>query len=332
MPPDSLAYLEEQAQVARTRREERELAKQNKIIMKELGLKKAGLHPTLVKRRHIINAVTVPFPVDGDRQNKWEKRVKRRICQLYQYVQRRATREVVVRQEAQEGESSADPTKTPPLIVGEQIRRYDHKAIARTFFGPFNLKSGQIDPFRLDPRTSVHQVYLSFPDGERYHPTFLVCPSIQERANLETPTMAFDMAAQIAQIPSSVPESIKKTVVDAIETTDLRRKPSSLQCMARIRTASLTDDGKASMTDILHVLAHAHWIFEHEGTYTRFYRQIRSMGLEDVVDYQFNWGNIRDNTVLDERGRELRITTNVPKRKPRLSVRKALKEILESLR
>lgn len=55
------------------------------------------------------------------------------------------------------------------------------------------------------------------------------------------------------------------------------------------------------------------------------------MGLEDVVDYQFNWGNIRDDTVLDERGRELRLTTNVLKRKPGLSMRKALKEILEIL-
>lgn len=83
-------------------------------------------------------------------------------------------------------------------------------------------------PYGETPGNSIHQVHIPFPEGNRYFSDFLMCLSTQERANLKAPVMVFDMSAQIAQIPSSVPANIKQTIVDNIKKTDLQLKPSTL--------------------------------------------------------------------------------------------------------
>lgn len=57
------------------------------------------------------------------------------------------------------------------------------------------------------------------------------------------------------------------------------------------------------MINILHRLAHSHWQMGPKGSYAFFYKHLRSLGLEKAVDYRFNWGNIRDMTIVDDQGR-----------------------------
>lgn len=178
--------------------------------------------------------------------------------------------------------------------------------MTKSFLEPFHLATGEVDAPRKDPGDcvhQVHQVHIPFPGGRKYFPQFLVCPSTHERANLEIPTVVFNIAAQIAQIaqiPASVPENIKQIVIDAIKWTDLREKPSSLGCIGRIRTAATTDAEKVSMIDILHGLAHAHWQVAAKGSHGFFYSHPRALGIRQVVEYGFDWGRIRNANILDD--------------------------------
>lgn len=164
-----------------------------------------------------------------------------------------------------------------------------------------------------------------------------MAPSARVRANLEVPAIMFDIAAQIAQIPSSVPSRTKQTVIEAIKKTDLRRSPSMLACFDRIRIAALTGRQPwktVSAVDVLHGLAHCRWQVAPTGAYAFFYSRIRSLKITDVADYDFNWGNVRGQTILDARGEEMRINTKSPPpaRKVAPHLRKRFKDTREGQR
>lgn len=348
MPPYPAEYFDRMAEKERHRKKRR-LAKQNAKVMKNLGvrtehfgkhwdwiadlrraekwgvgsfsqacyffsqLQKNGLDPSLVKKKHLLKAINTSPPAAGDdSQRIWERKVGKKIQKLFQKLQKKKSRRVIVRREDRADEEPVNPADPPALIVGDDINRYDNVVVTQSFLGPFNLITGEVEALREDPGDSVHQLHLQFPDGNKYYPEFLVAPGAQVRANLEVPTMVFDIAAQIAQIPNSVPKQIKQTVIDAIKKTDLRRSPSMLACFDRIRVAALTDDKTVSVVDVLHGLAHSHWCVSDTGSYAFFYARLRSLKITDVVNYGFNWSNVRGQTVLNAQGEEMRINTRPP--------------------
>lgn len=84
----------------------------------------------------------------------------------------------------------------------------------------------------------------------------------------------------------------------------------------------------------MHGLAHCCWQVTPTGAYAFFYSRIRSLKITDVADYDFNWGNVRGQTILDARGEEMRINTKSPPpaRKVAPHLRKRFKDTREGQR
>lgn len=196
--------------------------------------------------------------------------------------------------------------------AGDENDRHNEIASPKSFLGLLNGTTGREDPLRENPGTNVNQTHIRFPDGERLFPEFLVCPSTQIRANLEAPVMAFVIAAMISQLPESIPSHLRRTIIDNMKKTDIRLKPSGLPFMDRIKKASKTEESKVALTDVIQGLAHAHWKVGKTGAYSFFYNSLRALGMEVVVDYDFDWSNIQGNNVHDSEGNELRICADAP--------------------
>lgn len=124
--------------------------------------------------------------------------------------------------------------------------------------------------------------------------------------------MAFVIAAMISQLPQSIPSHLRRTIIDHMKKTDIRLNPSGLPFMDRIKKATKSEESKVALTDVVQGLAHAHWKVGKTGAYSFFYNSLRALGIEKVVDYDFDWSNIQGNNVHDSEGNELRICADAP--------------------
>lgn len=121
-----------------------------------------------------------------------------------------------------------------------RIARYNNVAKTKSFIGQVNLATGLVDPLRDEPKDEKNQLQIPSPGVPRLYPMYLLGPSTEQRANLEPPVIAFDLAGIIAQIPLTVDPQVRKCVIDMVKRTDIRQHVNH-GCLAYPCPRPLTD-------------------------------------------------------------------------------------------
>ncbi|KAG6360892.1 hypothetical protein INS49_011960 [Diaporthe citri] len=248
------------------------------IVIKKLP--QFGLHHSLIEKPYMVKIVGNPKHLEAD---AWSERSA-------------GTR----------GNIEADAP------ANADAGRKKNTTVTNSSLGLFNTENRRDDTSRENPGVNGPQLLLRFPDGDRPFPKFLVCPSARERANLSEPARVLAISGMIAQLPQTIRHTLRETIIGQIKQADLRKRPSGLPFMNRIKKASKTKEDKVSLVDVVQGLAHTHWKAGENGAYSFFYESLLSMGIEAVADYDFDWSNIHGTNVLDGEGKELRITTSIP--------------------
>ena len=75
-------------------------------------------------------------------------------------------------------------------------------------------------------RNHVHQIQLRFPHGIRLLREFLGRPSAQVRANPKPAALAFATMGMIPQLPRTLNEVTRQTIIGYIMETDLLLRPA----------------------------------------------------------------------------------------------------------
>lgn len=269
-----------------------------------------GLHESLLKKRHLCLLVQNPRRLEAQ---AWVENTDVVLKELHLRFQKKETRDDIKKRDDRSGEAPVDPDRPPSLIIGDQIERYNNITVTKSFLGPFDLATGVEIPLREDHATSIYQKAIPFPGGKRMYPAHLVCPSTTERANMEPLVMAFDLSGMIAQLPMTLSNENRQSIVDELKLIDLRHKPSSLPAVIRLKKASKTTDTEVSVVDVVVVLAHAHWqIFKDDSSYGFIHTHFRELGITDVLNYKFDWSRTDGTNVLDGQGNKLRIYDGLP--------------------
>lgn len=272
-----------------------------------------NLKASSIRKAHLIIMVENPRDLEA---NAWSERADFMLEHLS--TQKKATQALVsVNADAPSSPTNVNAPSSPFSAVVPSSPIVDDQTgnvtVTKSFLGLFNKQIGREEALREDPGTTVHQVAIPFPDGLRLYPEYLICPSTEQRATLEAPAMAFDIAGMIAQLPLTIPPALLQTIINNIKVTDLRSRPSTLPCFDRIRKVSKTKEGKAALTDVIQALAHAHWqVYRNASAYSFFHTYLRDLGIEVVINYDFDWSNTDGINVLDGEGQELRIYVGIP--------------------
>lgn len=276
------------------------------VVIKELS--RFGLPPELVEKRYMVKIVGNAKHLEA---NAWSERVGFMLEGLNLMMQKDIIQKDAGRRGNREGDAPANADAPRSPTVGDEVALKKNTIVLTSSQASFNTESGQDDPRRENPGANGLQLLLRFPEGDRPFPKFLVCPSARERANLSERVRAFAVEGMISQLPRTMRHTLRVTIIGKIHVTDLRKSPSGLPFMNRIKKASKTKENKVFLVDVVQGLAHAHWKAGEKGAYSFFYEALLSLGIEAVVDYDFDWSNISGTNVLDSEGRELRITTNI---------------------
>lgn len=268
--------------------------------------------------------------------NAWSERVGFMLEGLNLMMQKEIIQKDAGRRGNREGDAPADADAPRSPTVGDEVARKKNTAVATSSQASFNTENGQDDPLREATGANGPQILLRFPEGDRPFSKFLVCPSARPpgRANLSERARAFAVEGMVSQLPRTIRHTLRVTIIGKIQQTDLRKSPSGLPFMNRIKKASKTKEDKVFLVDVIQGLAHAHWKPGEKGAYSFFYEALLSPGIEAVVDDDFNWSNISGTNVLDGEGREQRITTNIPPigRKVTARLRKRFEDTKEGKR
>lgn len=270
-------------------------------------LPKFGLHHLLVKEIHWITIVGNPNHLKA---NAWLERAEFMLKGLRLMIKK--NRKALERRAYRKTKASAHADHPRSPIVGDEIDRNNDTAVSRGSLGLSNTQTGRDGRWWENSGESVSRTHIPFPGGRRSVPEFFVCPSTEVRANFQADEMELARSTMISQLPHTIPSDLRQTIIHNIQRTNVRKPPSALPLMSRIRKASKTDEDEVALTDVVQGLAHAHWVVFQEGTYGFFWRHLRHLRIEAVTNYNFDWSNIRGTNVLDSHGQELRIHAGTP--------------------
>lgn len=260
---------------------------------------KIGIPLSLLEYTLLMDLVRVP----GGTPRKYTRRITRVIYDMKTDMVMRPQHDVATaHHNRQDKEPVPDADNSPPAIVGSELFERHMVRFSKSWLGPDPLIPS-VEAF--SPLQGV--THIPFNDGLRPFPTYLLAMGVVIRHNQPDGLVAFDRAAMLAQIPDSLPPRLQTAVRGQLERMNTRATPSSQSAFAHILRVSKTKD-KVKVGHLVAALCFLHYHVHIEGRNAFLYRQLKAMGLREVINHSFPWGDrIQGTRVVDAQGQQLRI-------------------------
>lgn len=260
---------------------------------------KVGIPLRLLEYTLLMELVRVP----GGTARKYARRITRVIYDMKTEMVLRPQHDVATAHHNQQDEKPVpDADNSPPAVVDSELFERHMARVSQSWMGP--------DP--LIPLVEAYSplqgvTHIPFNNGLRPFPTYLLAMGVVIRRNQPDRLVAFDRAAMLAQIPRSLPPRLQTAVRGQLERMNTRATPSSQSAFTHILRVSKTKD-KVKVGHLVAALCFLHYHIHNEGRNAFLYRQLKVMGLREVIDHSFPWGDrIQGTRVVDAKGRQLRI-------------------------